>query len=71
MIGYIYDTITRKIATKVENVQKCNNTTIQGEFCKARLGTGQYVITDQIFDEGDILPEGTDDRRSEISILIE
>lgn len=71
MIGYIYDVTNRKIATKIENVQKCNDTTIQGDFSKAKIGTGQYIITDRDFNEGTVLPEGLTDRRAEIPILIE
>jgi len=71
LIGYIYDTETRQIATKIENVEKCNDITIKGESVLARIGTGEYIITDQVFDEGDILPEGLTDMRSEIPVLSE
>lgn len=70
MIGYIYITETREIATKIENVQKCNDTTIMGN-AKAVLGTGDYIITGQEFNEGDILPEGMTDKRSEIPELVD
>ncbi len=70
MIGYIFDPTTRIVATKTENVTKCNDTTILGDG-KAVLGTGQYIVTDQIFNVGDILPEGLTDRRSEIPTLSE
>lgn len=68
MIGYIYDTETRIIVTKIENVTKCNNTTIKGDGI-AIVGTGQYIISENDYNEGDILPEGIEDRRSEISLL--
>lgn len=71
MIGYIYATSTRTIATKIDNVINCNDTTIKGEFALARIGTGQYIITDQDFNEGDILPQGITDRRAEIPVLSE
>lgn len=70
MIGYIYDS-TRKIATKIENVQKCNDTTIKGDSSMAVIGTGQYIITDQDFTVGSILPEGLTDKRVEIPVLSE
>ena len=71
MIGYIYNTTNRKIATKIENVQKCNDTTIKGLSSMAVIGTGQYIIIDQDFNEGDILPEGLTDKRAEIPELVE
>ncbi len=71
MNGYIYDPETMQIATKIENAQKCNDSTIKGEDRKARIGTGQYIITDADFNEGDILPDGIDDRRAAMPSLIE
>lgn len=69
MTGYVYNIETRQIVTKVTNVTACNNTTIKGD-SKAVLGTGQYVITNQDFNVGDILPEEITDRRSEIQVLV-
>lgn len=71
MIGYIYDTQSRKIATKITDVSKCNDTTIKSECATARIGTGQYIITDQDFGEGDIIPVDIIDKRAEIPVLSE
>lgn len=68
MNGYIYNTETREIATKVTNVMACNDTTIKGDGM-AVIGTGQYIITDSEYEEGDILPEGIEDRRAEVPEL--
>lgn len=69
MNGYIYNTETREIATKVTNVKACNDTTIKGGDSMAVIGTGQYIITDAEYSEGDILPEGIEDRRAEVPIF--
>jgi hypothetical protein len=71
MTGYIYNSETRKIVTKILDVQKCNDTTVMGISATAKIGTGEYIVTDQIYNIGDILPEGTTDRRSEIPVLSE
>jgi len=68
MNGYIYNTVTREIATKVTNVKACNETTIKGDGM-AVIGTGQYIITDAEYSKGDILPEGIEDRRAEVPEL--
>ena len=68
MIGYIYNKDTRIIATKIKNVVVCNDTTIKGDGM-AILGTGEYVITDLEFNEGDVLPSDIVDKRSEIPVL--
>lgn len=68
MNGYIYNIETREIATKIPNVRACNETTIKGDGM-AVIGTGQYVITDAEYNEGDILPEGIEDRRAEVPML--
>jgi hypothetical protein len=68
MNGYIYDTETREIATKIPSIIACNETTIKGDGT-AVIGTGQYIITDAEYNEGDILPEGIEDRRAEIPEL--
>ncbi len=68
MNGYIYNTVTREIATKVTNVKACNDTTIKGDGM-AVIGTGQYIITDAEYEVGDILPEGIEDRRAEVPVL--
>ncbi|MCM0648624.1 hypothetical protein NBE98_09585 [Clostridium swellfunianum] len=68
MIGYIYNPEKREIATKIANVIRCNDTTIKGDET-AVLGTGEYIITDLVFNEGDTLPENIADRRSEIQTL--
>lgn len=67
MNGYIYDE-NRKIATKVLNVKKCNHATIVGDII-ASLGTGEYIISDLEFNEGDILPVDINDRRNEVEVL--
>jgi len=69
MNGYIYNTETRKIATKIPNVRACNDTTIKGDNSMAVIGTGQYIITDAEYSEGDILPEGIEDKRAEVPVL--
>jgi len=69
MNGYIYNPETREIATKIPNVKACNETTVKGDDSMAVIGTGEYVITDAEYNEGDILPEETEDRRAEIPIL--
>lgn len=68
MNGYIYNTETRKIATKITNIKACNDTTIKGDGI-AVLGTGEYVITDADYEVGDILPVDNEDRRAEVPIL--
>lgn len=68
MNGYIYNTETREIATKISNILACNDSTIKGDGL-AVIGTGQYIISNQDFTEGDILPEGIIDMRSEIPVL--
>lgn len=68
MHGYIYDTETREIATKITNVKACNDTTIKGDGM-AVLGTGQYIITDAEYEVGDILPVDIEDRRAEVPVL--
>lgn len=70
MIGYIYNPNNRVISSRVDNVTKCNDIAIKGEGL-ARLGDGQYLITDLEFEEGDIIPEGITDRRNELDILNE
>jgi hypothetical protein len=76
VIGYIFD-IDRKVVYKIPNVLKCNTTTLLGDNkipnsnIIAIVGTGQYIITDQVFNEGDILPNEITDRRSEIPVLTE
>lgn len=70
MNGYIYDIDTRKIATKIPNVTKCNTIMAKGDIL-ARAGTGQLIISDQEFSEGDILPVGTPDLSSGVPLLIE
>lgn len=67
MNGYIYDTNTREIATKIINIIDCNDTTIKGDGI-AVLGTGEYVVSDLEFNEGDILDKDIIDRRSEIIV---
>lgn len=66
MNGYIYNKDTREIATKINNIIACSDTTIEGDGI-AVLGTGEYVITDLEFNEGDILDKDITDRRLEIS----
>jgi len=68
MNGYIYNTETKEIATKITNIRACNETTVKGD-SMAVIGTGQYIITDAEYNEGDILPEGIEDRRAEVPIL--
>jgi hypothetical protein len=68
MIGYIYNINTRIISTKVKGIQACSNTTIKGDGM-AVIGTGQYIITDADYNEGDVLPESIIDRRAEMPIL--
>lgn len=68
MNGYIYNKETRVITTKINNVVACNDITIKGESL-AVLGTGEYVITDSEYDEGDILPDDAVDKRAEVEIL--
>ncbi len=68
MIGYIYNAETREIATKLQNVKACNDTTIIGDGL-AVLGTGKYIITDLEYNEGDIMPDGIEDRRAEVPVL--
>jgi hypothetical protein len=69
MNGYVFDAETRIIATKIVNVTKCNDATIKGESL-AVLGTGEYVITDMDFSEGDLLPIDIVDNRTIITLLI-
>jgi hypothetical protein len=69
MNGYVFDTETRIIATKIVNVTKCNDSTIKGELM-AVVGTGEYVITDMDFSEGDLLPIDIVDNRAAIPLLI-
>lgn len=68
MNGYIYNTETREIATKIENVRACNDTTIVGDGT-AVIGTGEYLITDEEYNEGDILPADIKDKRGDIPTL--
>lgn len=74
MIGYVFDG-NRKISLKIPNTLKCNATTLLGDEgnpntdITAVVGTGQYIVTDQIFNVGDILPSGIVDQRSSIPIL--
>jgi len=68
MNGYIYDAETRKIATKITNIKACNDTTIKGDGM-AVLGTGQYIITEEEFEEGDILPVDIENMREEMPVL--
>jgi hypothetical protein len=68
MIGYIYDIETRKIATKISNITSRNDTTIKGDGV-AIIGTGQYIITNEEYNVGDILPIEIDDKRLEIAVL--
>lgn len=68
MNGYIYEVNTRKIATKIENVRACNDTTILGD-SKAVIGTGEYLITEDDYLEGEVLPESIVDERCEIPVL--
>ena len=68
MNGYIYNIETRKIVTKIPNIKACNETTIKGDGL-AVLGTGQYIITDLEYNEGDIMPDGIEDRRAEVPVL--
>ena len=68
MNGYIYDTETREIATKIPSIIACNETTIKGDG-RAVIGIGQYIITDSEYNEGDILPESIQDRRAEVPVL--
>lgn len=68
MNGYIYDIETRKIATKITGIKACNETTIKGDGM-AVLGTGQYIITEAEYNEGDILPESVEDMREGIPVL--
>lgn len=69
--GYIIDSETRKIAIKVSNLLKYNNTTLIGIDSKAVVGTGIIVITDAEFDVGDILPIDVPDRSAEVPLLAE
>ena len=74
MIGYIFDG-NRKITLKIPNMQKCNTTSLLGDSGTPNsnitgvLGTGQYIVTDQDFNEGDILPDGIIDQRASIPLL--
>lgn len=68
MIGYIYDVETRVIATKLDNIRACNQTTIKGDGM-AVVGTGDYIITDSEYSEGDILSTDIVDRRAELPVL--
>lgn len=69
MNGYVYNIETREIATKITNVRACNDTIVKGENSMAVIGTGQYIITNLEYSEGDILPESIEDRRSEVPVL--
>jgi hypothetical protein len=74
MIGYIYNA-DRKIVLKIPNMQKCNDTVLLGDEglpnsnIRAIIGTGQYIVTDQEFNVGDVLPEGLIDLRAVIPVL--
>lgn len=61
--GYIYDTSNRKIACKIPCVIECTDVTIVGKECKAVIGTGKYIISDQEYNEGQILPDDVVDMR--------
>jgi hypothetical protein len=70
--GYIINSETRIITTKIKEITKHNSTTIVnhcGE--KAIAGTGMVVITDVDVEEGNILPESVPDRSMEIPVLVE
>jgi hypothetical protein len=70
--GYIVNSETRIITTRIKEITKHNSTTIVnhcGE--RAIAGTGIVVITDIDVEEGNILPESVPDKSAEVPILAE
>jgi hypothetical protein len=70
--GYVVNSETRIITTKLKEITKHNNTTIVNNYGeRAIVGTGIIVITDIDIEEGAILPESVPDKSAEVPILTE